>query len=70
MAAESRQPRAMRLLRCAELALLLLLLAPGRSTEEEGGAEGEGDEGGEEGGKEGGAEEVAPQSSESRYDLQ
>ena len=56
----------MRLLRCAELALLLLLLAPGRSTEEEGGAEGEGDEGGEEGG----AEEVAPQSSESRYDLQ
>ena len=66
MAAESRQPRAMRLLRCAELALLLLLLAPGRSTEEEGGAEGEGDEGGEEGG----AEEVAPQSSESRYDLQ
>ena len=64
----------MRLLRsAAELALLLLLLAPGRSTEEEGGAEGEGDEGdegGEEGGEEGGAEEVAPQSSESRYDLQ
>ena len=58
-------------LRCAELALLLLLLAPGRSTEEEGGAEGEGAEGeGEEGGEEGGAEEVAPQSSESRYDLQ
>ena len=69
MAAESRQPRAMCLLRCAELALLLLLLAPGRSTEEEGGAEGEGEEG-EEGGEEGGAEEVAPQSSESRYDLQ
>ena len=40
MAAESRQPRTMRLLRRAELALLLLLLAPGRSTEEEGGAEG------------------------------
>ena len=67
MAAESRQPRAMRLLRCAGLALLLLL-APGRSTEEEGGAEGEGE--GDEGGEEGGAEEVAPQSSESRYDLQ
>lgn len=48
------------------LQLLLLLLLLGLSTEEEGGAEGEGGEGGEDGG----AEEVAPQSSESRYDLQ
>ena len=61
-----RQRAASPAMRRAELALLLLLLAPGRSTEEEGGAEGEGEEGGEEGD----AEEVAPQSSESRYDLQ